>query len=58
VAGEVGSYGQPVVEGNPSGTIYSGAAYLAFDSPIGPMYLGYGLAKGGSQALYFFLGRP
>ena len=58
VAGEVGNYGPPLVEGNPSGTIYSGSAYLAFDSPLGPMYLGYGLAKGGSQALYFYLGRP
>jgi len=58
VAGEIGSYGPALVEGNPSGTIYSGAAYLAFDSPLGPMYLGYGVAKGGSQALYFFLGRP
>ncbi len=58
VAGEVGNYGPPLVEGNPSGTLYSGAAYLAFDSPLGPMYLGYGAAKGGNSALYFFLGRP
>jgi NTE family protein len=58
VAGEIGNYGPPLVEGNPSGTIYSGSAYLAFDSPLGPMYLGYGVAKGGNQALYFYLGRP
>ncbi len=58
VAGEIGNYGPPLVEGNPSGTIYSGAAYLAFDSPLGPMYLGIGYGKGGSTAAYFYLGRP
>ncbi len=58
VAGEVGNYGQPLVAGNPSGTIYSGAAYLAFDSPLGPMYLGVGYGKGGNTAAYFYLGRP
>jgi NTE family protein len=58
VAGEIGNYGPPLVAGNPSGTIYSGSAYLAFDSPLGPMYLGYGAAKGGNHALYFYLGRP
>ena len=58
VSGEVGNYGPPLVEGNPSGTIYSGAAYLAFDSPLGPMYLGVGVGKGGSTAAYFYLGRP
>jgi len=58
VSGEIGNYGTPLVAGNPSGTLYSGAAYLAFDSPLGPMYLGYGAAKGGSQSLYFYLGRP
>ena len=58
VAGEIGDYGPPLVAGNPSGTIYSGSAYLAFDSPLGPMYLGYGAGKGGNHALYFYLGRP
>jgi NTE family protein len=58
IAGELGNYGPPLVEGNPSGTIYSGSAYLAFDSPLGPMYLGYGAGKGGNHALYFYLGRP
>lgn len=58
VSGEVGNYGPPLIEGNPSGTIYSGAAYLAFDSPLGPMYLGVGAGKGGNTAAYFYLGRP
>jgi NTE family protein len=58
VAAEVGNYGPSLVAGNPSGTLYSGAAFLAFDSPLGPMYLGYGLGTGGNSAAYFFLGRP
>jgi NTE family protein len=57
-SGEVGNYGAPLVAGNPSGTLYSGSAYVALDSPIGPMYLGYGVGSGGNNAAYFFLGRP
>ena len=43
---------------NPSGTLYSGAAFLALDSPIGPVYLGYGVGSQGNRSAYFFLGRP
>jgi NTE family protein len=55
---EAGDYGRPLVAGNPTGTLYSGAAFLAFDSPLGPMYLGYGIGTGGNSAAYFYLGRP
>ena len=58
VSAEAGDYGRPLVAGNPTGTLYSGAAFLAFDSPLGPMYLGYGLGTGGNSAAYFYLGRP
>ena len=58
VSAEVGNYGRPLVAGNPTGTLYSGAAFLAFDSPLGPMYLGYGMGTGGNSAAYFYLGRP
>ena len=58
VSGEVGDYGRPLVPGNPSGTLYSGAAFLAFDSPLGPMYLGWGVGSGGNSSAYFYLGRP
>ncbi len=32
--------------------------FLGADTFIGPLYLGYGLADGGYDALYLFLGRP
>jgi NTE family protein len=37
--------------------IYSGSAFLGIDSPIGPVYLGYGLAEGGNDTGYLFVGR-
>jgi NTE family protein len=32
-------------------------AYLGAETPLGPMYMGYGYAEGGHQSLYVFLGR-
>lgn len=58
VSAEAGDYGRPLVAGNPSGLIYSGSAFLALDSPLGPIYLGYGLGSNGNKAAYFFLGQP
>jgi NTE family protein len=55
---EIGHYGRPLVPGNPTGTLRSLALFVTADSPVGPAYLGYGLAEDGSRALYFFLGRP
>ncbi|HTT12103.1 MAG TPA: patatin-like phospholipase family protein [Burkholderiaceae bacterium] len=55
---EVGHYGQPLVPGNPTGTLRSISLFISADSPVGPVYLGYGLAEDGSRAMYFFLGRP
>lgn len=55
---EVGYYGRPLVPGNPQGTLVSGAVFLALDSPLGPVYLGYGVAEGGYRGAYFYLGRP
>lgn len=36
-----------------SGTVYFGA-----DTPLGPLYLGFGLTEGGNNAAYLFLGQP
>ena len=58
ISAEVGHYGAPVVPGNPEGTLFSGAAFLAIDSPIGPVYLGYGAGQDGNRSAYLFLGRP
>jgi NTE family protein len=34
------------------------ALYLGGETPLGPLYLGYGYAKGGHRSLYVFLGLP
>jgi NTE family protein len=38
--------------------IPAGALYVGIDSPIGPLYLGYGYANRENTAIYLFLGRP
>ena len=55
---EAGEYGTPVVPGNPSGLLTSASVFLGPDTPIGPMYLGYGRAADGNSSFYFYLGRP
>jgi len=55
---EVGKVGDPFVPGSPTGTLSSVSAFFGFDSLIGPMYLGAGVASNGSSSFYFFLGRP
>jgi NTE family protein len=36
----------------------AGAFYLGGETPLGPLYLGAGYAKGGHRSLYLFLGLP
>jgi NTE family protein len=36
----------------------AGSLFLGADTPMGPLYLGYGQAEGGNNSLFFFLGRP
>jgi NTE family protein len=55
---EAGHLGGPLVPGGVSGTLKSASAFIAFDTPVGPVYLGFGRAAGGSSAAYFYLGRP
>ncbi len=55
---EVGRVDDPLVAGNPSGTLKSGSLFLAADSPLGPAYLGYGRSTDGNANFYFFIGRP
>jgi NTE family protein len=55
---EVGRVDDPLVAGNPSGTLKSGSLFFAADSPLGPAYLGYGRATDGTANFYFFIGRP
>ncbi len=40
------------------GTLFSNAAFLAVDTLLGPVYLGYGHAGRGQSAVYLYLGMP
>jgi len=55
---EAGRVGQPLIPGNQTGTLLSAAAFLGLDSPLGPVYLGYGRTENGFGSFYFYLGRP
>ena len=55
---EAGRVGTPLIPGNQTGTLLSAAAFLGVDSPVGPVYLGYGRTDAGFSSFYFYLGRP
>ena len=54
-AGRIGDLGSG---SNAARTRYGNAVYLAVDTPLGPIYLGYGRSSSANQALYLFLGLP
>ena len=46
-------------DGTPaSGAIAAGSLFVGIDSKIGPLWLTYGVAEGGSSALYLYIGSP
>jgi NTE family protein len=55
---EAGRMRQPLLPGNDLGTLTSGALLLGVDTPLGPLYFGYGRATKGFDSFYLFLGRP
>lgn len=59
---EAAKIGTPYTETNLKGWINSTAIYLGGETPLGPVYLGYGYStsgsKGGYSNLYLFLGTP
>jgi NTE family protein len=55
---EVGKVAKPLVPGNPDGVLRSASAFVAADTPLGPVYVGYGHAEDGNSSWYFYLGRP
>ena len=55
---EAGRVGAPVVPTQDTGLIKSASIFLGADSPIGPLYLGYGRADTGFGSVYLYLGRP
>jgi len=55
---EMGRMREPLIQGNDDDWILSSSLFIGTDTPIGPLYLGYGRADTGSSSLYFYLGRP
>ena len=37
--------------------IFAGSIFLGVDTPIGPVYIGYGQAEGSNNSIYFNLGK-
>jgi NTE family protein len=54
---EAGKVGKSLVPGNSEATQKSASAFVAADSPLGPVYIGYGHSDQGDNNLYFVLGR-
>ena len=55
---EFSRIGSPLVPGNSEDWLKSAGVFIAADSPLGPVYLGYGHAEDGNKSFYFYLGRP
>ena len=55
---EARKYGAPLVPGSPTGVLKSARVFLGADTPIGPLYFGYGHTADGNSSWYLFLGRP
>ncbi len=55
---ELGRVNDPLLPSATKGTIAAGSVFVATDTPIGPVYLGWGHASGGNSALYLYLGVP
>ncbi|MFH0997298.1 MAG: patatin-like phospholipase family protein [Pseudomonadota bacterium] len=55
---EVGQLGAPLVPGSPEGTLESACLFFSADSPIGPLYIGYGRSADNNSSVYLYLGRP
>jgi NTE family protein len=53
---EAGQIRDPVVPGNRTDVLASGSIFLAMDTILGPVYIAYGIAEGGSDSAYFLLG--
>jgi NTE family protein len=53
---EAGQIREPVVAGNRTDMLTGGSIFLAMDTILGPVYIAYGIAEGGSESAYFLLG--
>lgn len=55
---EFGRARERFTETHVEGWQQAASLYLGGDTPLGPLYLGYGYAKGGHHSIYLFLGLP
>ena len=55
---EAGKVGTPYTETNRTGWLKSTTLYLGGETPIGPVYLGYGRSDASSSNVYLFIGTP
>lgn len=55
---EAGKVGTPYTETNRTGWLKSTTVYLGGETPIGPVYLGYGRSDASTSNLYLFIGTP
>ncbi|HEY0820533.1 MAG TPA: patatin-like phospholipase family protein [Rhizobacter sp.] len=55
---EFGRIGDAVAGPERSRLRRSNALYFALDTPLGPLYLAYGVGDGGNRTAYLFLGQP
>jgi NTE family protein len=55
---EAGRVGGQLLAGNPTGLLESGSLFFALDTPLGPIYLAYGIGADGNRSAYFYLGLP
>ena len=58
VALETGKVGTPYTETQLTGWMNSASIYLGGETPLGPVYLGYGRSDSGASSVYLFLGTP
>jgi NTE family protein len=55
---EAGKMTHPLMPDSSSDVVKSASAFIATDSPIGPVYFGYGRSDDGNDSLYTFVGFP
>jgi NTE family protein len=55
---ETGRARRRFTETHVEGWQQAGALYLGGETPVGPLFLGYGYAKGGHSSIYLFIGLP
>ena len=55
---EAGKVNTPYTETNRTGWLKSTTLYLGGETPLGPIYLGYGRSEQGSSNVYLFIGTP